>query len=35
MSQTFKYSLAKSLKNYVPFIPQLTKPVLRALIQGI
>lgn len=35
MSQTFKYSLTKTLKNYVLFIPQLTKPILRALIQGI
>lgn len=34
MSTNFKYNLNKSLKKYVKYIPQLSKPVLRVLIQG-
>lgn len=34
MSSNFKYDLSRNLKKYVKFIPQLTKPVLRVLIQG-
>lgn len=34
MSSNFKYNLAKSLRNYTKYIPQLSKPVLRVLIQG-
>lgn len=34
MSTNFKYNLAKSLKSYTQYIPQLSKPVLRVLIQG-
>ncbi|XP_037027712.1 COMM domain-containing protein 5 [Bradysia coprophila] len=33
MSTNFKYNLNKSLKKYVKYIPQLSKPVLRVLIQ--
>lgn len=34
MSTNFRYNLSKSLKNYTKYIPQLSKPVLRVLIQG-
>lgn len=34
MSTNFKYNLNKSLKKYAKYIPQLSKPVLRVLIQG-
>lgn len=34
MTTNFKYTLTKSLRNYTKYIPQLTKPVLRVLIQG-
>lgn len=34
MSSNFKYNLCKSLNKYTKYIPQLTKPVLRVLIQG-
>lgn len=34
MSTNFKYNVTKSLKNYTKYLPQLTKPVLRVLIQG-
>ncbi|XP_055375285.1 COMM domain-containing protein 5 [Condylostylus longicornis] len=33
MSSNFKYTLFKSVKPYVRFVPQLSKPVLRVLIQ--
>lgn len=35
MSTNFKYNLTKSLRSYTKYIPQLTKPVLRVLIQGM
>lgn len=35
MATNFKYNLSKSLKNYTKYIPQLSKPVLRVLIQGM
>lgn len=34
MTTTFRYTLTKSLRNYTKYIPQLSKPVLRVLIQG-
>ena len=34
MATNFKYNLSKSLKKYTKYVPQLTKPVLRVLIQG-
>lgn len=34
MSSNFKYNLSKALKKYAKYIPQLSKPVLRVLIQG-
>lgn len=34
MTSNFKYNLTKTLKNYSKYIPQLSKPVLRVLIQG-
>lgn len=33
MTSNFKYALLQSLKPYTKYIPQLTKPVLRVLIQ--
>uniref|UniRef100_U5EW36 COMM domain-containing protein 5 n=1 Tax=Corethrella appendiculata TaxID=1370023 RepID=U5EW36_9DIPT len=33
MSSTFKYTLTKNLKTYSKYIPELTKPTLRAIIQ--
>lgn len=34
MSTTFQYNLIKEFKPYNKYISQLTKPVLRVLIQG-
>lgn len=34
MTTNFKYTLTKSLRSYTKYIPQLSKPVLRVLIQG-
>lgn len=34
MNTNFKYTLTKSLRKYTKYIPQLSKPVLRVLIQG-
>ncbi|KAH8244521.1 COMM domain-containing protein 5 [Drosophila bipectinata] len=33
MSSTFRYNLLRSVKPYTPFVPQLSKSLLRVLIQ--
>ncbi|KAH8287939.1 hypothetical protein KR018_008448 [Drosophila ironensis] len=33
MSSMFRYNLLRSVKPYTPFVPQLSKPMLRVLIQ--